>query len=227
MKVRLVCATRFSSDEFFKKSALGQSFTLYKPLMSDLEIYVFPNNTQGLPDVYNEAIEHAATDPAILVFAHDDVHLNDFYWCRHLVEGLKLFDIVGPAGNKRRAPRQASWYFLDADDPKADFQYLSGIVGHGSGFPVKTVAVFGEVEQECKLLDGLLMAVKSSTLIKHQLRFDPQFKFHFYDMDFCRQAELKGLKMGTCRISVIHESNGNFDHSWKQVYRQYLLKYGE
>jgi len=27
--------------------------------------------------------------------------------------------------------------------------------------------------------------------------FDPRFQFHFYDLDFCRQAEQRGLKMGT------------------------------
>lgn len=227
MKIRLVCATRFSQEDFFKKAALGRSFLLYKAVIPALEIYVFPDNTKGLPVIYNEAIEHAAHNPAILVFVHDDVHLNDFYWCNHLRSALLSFDIVGTVGNKRRSPKQASWFFLNDSFLRDDVQYLSGIVGHGKGFPMKNISVYGEPGQECKLLDGLLLAVNSQTLIDHQLRFDPQFEFHFYDMDFCRQAELKGLKMGTCHVSVIHESEGDFNETWKKTYQQYLAKYQE
>ena len=227
MKIRLVCATRLSQEVFFEKAALGQSYKLYKPAMGALEIFIFPENTSGLPDIYNQAIEHAATDPAILIFIHDDVHLSDFYWGKHLTSALNLFDIVGVAGNKRRNPKQASWYFLNDAYLRDDVQYLSGVVGHGKGFPADDLSVYGEPGQECKLLDGLLIAVKSETLIKNELRFDPQFDFHFYDIDFCRQAELKGLKMGTCHVSLIHESGGDFNEAWRQMYQKYLTKYGE
>lgn len=227
MKIRLVCATRLSQDEFFEKTALGRSFKLYKPVVTGLEIFVFPNNTKGLPEIYNEAIAHAATAPAILVFVHDDVHLSDFYWYHHIVNALDSFDIVGAVGNKRRSPKQASWYFLNDSFVRDDFKYLSGVVGHGKGFPMDMLSIYGEPGQECKLLDGLLIAVKSETLIKHNLRFDTAFDFHFYDMDFCRQAELKGLKMGSCHISVIHESAGAFKEDWRKAYQQYLAKYGE
>jgi hypothetical protein len=47
------------------------------------------------------AIREAATDPAILVFIHDDVHLLDFYWPTRLHHGLAKFDILGLAGNRR------------------------------------------------------------------------------------------------------------------------------
>lgn len=227
MKIRLVCATRFSQDDFFKKAALGRSYTIYKPVMPMLEIFLFPDNTQGLPIVYNQVIEYSINDPAILVFVHDDVQLSDFYWSNHITFSLNKFNIVGVVGNTRRCPKQASWYFLNDECLRDDVQYLSGIVGHGKGFPMKNISVYGEADQECKLLDGLLLAVNSQTLIDHQLRFDPQFEFHFYDMDFCRQAELKGLTMGTCHISVIHESEGNFHEAWKEVYKKYLEKYKE
>jgi hypothetical protein len=60
----------------------------------------------------------------------------------------------------------------------------------------------------------------------HQLRFDTRFAFHFYDMDFCRQAESKGLRMGTWPISVVHESKGAFGNAaWQQAYGRYLEKY--
>ncbi len=43
------------------------------------------------------------------------------------------------------------------------------------------------------------MAIRSEILIARDLRFDRQFQFHFYDLDFCRQAEIKGVRMGTGR----------------------------
>ena len=51
------------------------------------------------------------------------------------------------------------------------------------------------------------------------LRFDEQFDFHFYDLDFCRQAELKGMTMGTWPISVVHESGGAYGKpAWREAF---------
>jgi GT2 family glycosyltransferase len=75
-------------------------------------------------------------------------------------------------------------------------------------------------------MDGLFFAVKSETLLRTGLRFDEGFKFHFYDLDFCRQAEVLNLKMGTIGLSVTHESNGNFNtDSWRSAYKDYLQKW--
>jgi GT2 family glycosyltransferase len=51
--------------------------------------------------------------------------------------------------------------------------------------------------EEVKLLDGVMMAIRSQNLIARDLRFDARFHFHFYDLDFCCQAEIKGIRMGT------------------------------
>ena len=73
-----------------------------------------------------------------------------------------------------------------------------------------------------------MLIADSATLIAHDLRFDPRFRFHFYDMDFCRQAELKGLRMGTWPISVVHKSGGSYGGpAWQESYRAYLDKYGD
>jgi hypothetical protein len=58
------------------------------------------------------------------------------------------------------------------------------------------------------------------------VRFDERFTFHFYDMDFCREVERKGLRMGTWPISVVHESGGAFgSQGWQDGYAKYLAKY--
>jgi hypothetical protein len=73
-----------------------------------------------------------------------------------------------------------------------------------------------------------MIVTRSQTLVESGLRFDPQFEFHFYDLDFSRQAELRNLKMGTCAISVVHESIGRLGvPAWRAAYQKYLSKYGE
>lgn len=225
-KIKLIVATRENERDFFEKTATGRSLSIYQyPL---LEIILFPNNTSGLPSLYNIAISESINDPAILVFIHDDIHIIDFFWISQLLAGLARFDVFGLAGNKRRVPKQAGWAFLDNNFTSDNPENLSGLVGHGKGFPPENLSFFGHPGQEVKLLDGLMLVVDSATLIQNDIRFDERFDFHFYDLDFCRQIEQKGLKMGTWSISVIHESHGNFgSEAWSRGYEKYIEKWKE
>jgi tetratricopeptide (TPR) repeat protein len=230
-KIRFVSATRLSREEFFATTPLGRSLPIYRtfPKRQAIELRLFANNQEGLPSIYNTAIEESKTDPAILVFIHDDVYLSDYYWAEHLQDALRHFDMVGLAGNRRRVPRQASWMYLDDRFTRDNYDNLSGVLGHGDPFPnLRQLSVYGEPGQEVKLLDGVMLAIRSQSLIDKDIRFDPRFKFHFYDLDFCRQAELKGIRMGTWAISVVHASAGTLGvAAWRAAYRDYLAKYGE
>ncbi|WP_321787588.1 tetratricopeptide repeat protein [Paraburkholderia sp. J94] len=222
--IRFVCGTRCSGQQFADKTALGRSLKLYEH-KANIQLQLFDNNAHGLSSIYNAAIDAAKKSPAILVFVHDDVWLTDVFWDERIRESLGHFDVVGLAGNVRRVPRQPAWCFTPDMRPE-ERKFLSGTVAHGKGFPGENVLNFGPSGLECKLLDGLLMIADSDTLVNSKLRFDEQFKFHFYDMDFCRQAELKGLRMGTWPLSVVHESKGGCDSAdWRQSYDLYLRKY--
>ena len=60
------------------------------------------------------------------------------------------------------------------------------------------------------------------------VRFDPQFKFHFYDLDFCRSCEKAGLSMGTWPIDIMHASGGVFrSDAWNEARELYFRKWGE
>lgn len=226
MKVRIVCATRAARESFAKSTALGKSLSLLRP--AAVELRLFARNAAGLPSVYNTAIDEAAADPAILLFIHDDVHLCDFHWTDTLNDSLERFAVVGVAGNRRRLPRQPGWCFLDERFTRDHRENLSGIVGHGHGFPAERIDVYGPSRQRVSLLDGVLLAVKSETLHEKAIRFDERFDFHFYDLDFCRQAERAGIALGTCALSLIHESQGSFGgESWRRAYERYLEKWGE
>lgn len=67
--------------------------------------------------------------------------------------------------------------------------------------------------QECKLLDGVLLAARVKTL--RDLFFDERFKFDFYDPDSCRQAERKNRKLGTVPLSIAHEK-------WRKVWNSIM-----
>jgi hypothetical protein len=192
---------------------------------SPAEVVVYPDNSTGLGEIYNRAIDDCAGHPRILVFVHDDCLIADYFWADRVREGLETFDVVGVVGNRRRVARQPTWIILDPSGRQDDYANLSGAIGQGMRFPPERFDVFGPARAECKLLDGVFLASCSETLHKSALRFDPAFHFHFYDMDFCRSAERLNCRMGTIRLSIVHASEGSLNDAWMNAYRAYLEKW--
>ena len=225
MSLVIISATRHSEQEFWEVSPLGQSLTRLS-FDSRIRSLLAYSNQAGLSLVYNHCLS-LMQDDEIALFIHDDVWIEDFAICDHLQAGLDVFDVVGVVGNKRRIAGQPSWYFLDnswATDDKAN---LSGRLGFGD-YPFASIQDFGPVPCDCELLDGVLMAVRRSTLDKAGVRFDPRFAFHFYDLDFCRQLRAAGLRIGTWPVCITHQSAGGFGtRSWDEAYKLYLEKWGD
>ncbi len=222
MKIRIVTATREPADRFATHTALGRSLALSRGPSIDTRL--FPSNSAGLPTCYNIALREAASDHAILVFIHDDVEIIDYFWTEHVRAGSVAFDLIGLAGNTRRLPGQCGWAFIEAAGPR-DMPYLSGTIGHEDEHG-RYPNVFGPTHREVKLLDGVMLACHSETLIKHDIRFDEAFDFHFYDLDLCRQFEQKGLHMGTWGISMVHASRGRYgSQEWEAGRRKYFAKW--
>jgi GT2 family glycosyltransferase len=222
---RIICATRASAEDFRAKSALGRSLELYP--FPFVQVSLCPANTLGLPLIYNSAVRRFADDSTVFVFVHDDVHLLDFFWPDRLLQGLEHFGVVGVAGNVRRVPRQPSWVHVDERFTPDDPQYLSGAVAHGANWPPDQVNYFGTVGREVKLLDGVLLAVRGQTMHTCDLWFDERFDFHFYDLDFCRQAERVGVTLGTIPLPIVHQSAGSYGGAaWRSSYAKYLDKWG-
>ena len=71
-KIRVVCATRHDEEAFRTQSALERSLALYA-MFDFLERHLFPNNSAGLPAVYNIALGEAKDAPRVLVFVHDPI----------------------------------------------------------------------------------------------------------------------------------------------------------
>lgn len=224
-KVVIVSATRKSAADFQSKTALGVSLAR---LAHDarLQVLVAMSNARGLPQVYNDIMDQCDND-SIIVFMHDDVWIEDYYMLQRVVDGLQHFDVIGLVGNRRRVQDQAAWCFLNADLQWDDYGHLSGAIGHGAN-PGGEVHYYGEAGVACELLDGVFLAARKSTLVDNAVSFDPRFDFHFYDLDFCRTARLRGLTLGTWRICVTHQGAGIFGTpDWRRSYAAYLEKWGE
>ncbi len=225
-KILIVSATRLSEDEFYSTSALGQTLSItYAKLNLRRQIYF--NNKNGLSECYNDAIENVAADDDIIVFVHDDVFITDFFWIDKLLWGVGQFSILGVAGNRRRVPGQPAWAFLNTQGVWDTPQNLSGLIGYGQGFPCG-LSFYGPPGVACKLIDGVFMAATRATFQQYKLRFDPQFTFHFYDMDLCRQAEALNIPVGTVPLGLVHQSGGDFrSPAWQDAHNRYFAKWGD
>lgn len=226
-RVSFVAATRLPEHEFWTNSALGVSLQRFRN-DARVDMQLSFENTRGLPEVYNRAIE-SNTKADIVVFLHDDIWLTDELLLQKLEAALARFDIVGVAGNIRRLAAQPAWLYssIGSSGFVWDHGYLSGSILHGSPErPERTC--FGAAPASCELLDGVFLACRRQELVKRGVRFDDRFMFHFYDLDLCRSARQSGLKLGTWPVEMIHQSAGIFgSEEWVRAYQVYLDKWGQ
>lgn len=222
--IEIIAATRLTEKDFWSRSALGISL---RRLALDTRMIarIAYSNRRGLPEIYNERIA-AADAESVLVFIHDDVWIDDFFFGDRILDGLQAFDVIGVAGNRRRIRDQPAWAFVDTRFTWDERANLSGCVAHGQ-HPFGKISYFGLVPCECELLDGVFLAAAKSVLANKGVAFDPRFDFHFYDMDFNRSARQRGLRLGTWPICLTHQSGGAFGpENWSVKYRAYLEKWG-
>ena len=228
----IVTATRLNQKAFEVDSPLGRSLRSAGQVLPML-LHAFFENTRPLGECYNEAID-AAKPEDILLFVHDDVWIDDWMMGWRVQEALSHFDVVGVVGNRRRQPGQETWYLTPGEMVDGawshnafDSDWLSGLIFHGDPNN-RSVSNYGPVPQLVQLIDGVFMAAKASTLQLAGLRFDPSLGFHFYDLDFCRCAIDKNLKIGTWPIAVTHKSGGGSVRSdgWRMARERYFEKWG-
>jgi GT2 family glycosyltransferase len=224
--IEIIAASRLTENEFWRQSPLGLSLVRLS-FEKRLKPQIFFANNKGLPEIYNARI--ASPDGHdILVFIHDDVWIEDFFIADHVLQGLSQFEIIGVAGNRRRLPNQPAWAFSKVSDTGITWdasENLSGSVAHGP-LPFGIISHYGPAPADCELLDGALLATRRSILQAKAVFFDPAFDFHFYDMDFCRTAKNKGLRLGTWHISITHRSGGSFcSPEWWMKYNKYISKW--
>jgi len=225
----LVCATTQPAAYFNRSTLLGRSLEQFPAAERPKLALACANSgpaARGLPEIYNQAIEGMPAD-ALLVFVHDDIYFHDWNLKAQLELALEHFDVVGLVGCLKAAPDQPGWAFrLDEHGHPQKIANISasGSLNHFDPHRVRP-DVYGRSPQACELLDGALLAVHNHVLQRTGLRFDPRFRFHCYDTDFCRTARQLGLRLGTWPLACTHASPGNFSGSWAQDAQQWLAKW--
>lgn len=228
----VVTASRQAPESFYKDTALGRSIGQLRQAGADIRVHAACNNKRPLAEVYNRAVTQAFAHH-LVVFAHDDLQLNDHHLPHRLALALDQYDLVGVAGCVQRHPGQPTWFCAQHLGQWSPAEQLLGTVAHDTTQhktaqrKIRHVSHYGP-GGHAQLLDGLLLAVRGQTWLDSGLRFDPELAFHFYDLDLCRSAEQKGLRMGVEPLAVTHLSGGAFrSPDWQTAYAHYLNKWGE
>ena len=211
------------------QTALGRCAKNFLEAGYPFDLSVAADNREPLACIYNRAIDASDVEDEILIFLHDDVYITDLNWPEKLSAAVGVFDIVGIVGSKisnETTPIDATQ--RDYGIVVKDSQQFSGRIASGVTLGHEKITVFGDAPAACSLLDGVFLASTRRVLLKSGLRFDERFQFHFYDVDFCRQARMRQLTLGTWPISLLHGGVGNFDSpEWHRQHEIYLSKYGE
>ena len=186
------------------------------------------SNTLGLPELYNQKIEeYLDSDFTFLVFCHDDVYVDDHNLATklHLARIQFGFDIIGLAGGS--SPKIASptlWHLM------CDKKTQRGAVTHPT-FDRSSLSVtpYGKSPAQVDIVDGLFMAVNVSAIKASNWRFNPNYRFHHYDLASCLDAKRIGMTTGVYPIHVVHSSPGlkcYEDPEWMRSDAMFLKEYG-
>jgi hypothetical protein len=188
------------------------------------EFLIYENVNQfSLPEIYNRGISESKND--IIVFMHDDLIIetpNITPKINDLFKNNSDYGIIGIAGTDNLT--NGIWW--------NDRNSMFGIVGHihngkrhvNHYSPQKFIDNLKNVV----VVDGLFIMVNKNNI---KSNFNEEFKgFHFYDISFCVDNFLKGVKIGvTTKISITHKSIGITNNDWdanrfifETCYKKYL-----
>ena len=175
------------------------------------EILMYENDGEmSLTQVYNKGLKESVND--IVVFIHDDLILETSNMTPKIV---KLFEkhpeygIIGIAGTDKLT--SGMWW--------QNRENMFGVVGHlhegKRHVNHYSKGVFNDVLKDVVVVDGLFFMVRKSLLKKE---FNEEFKgFHFYDISFCVDNYLDGVKIGlTTKFGVTHKSVGMTNKEWEK-----------
>jgi hypothetical protein len=215
--ISVVISTRKIDDEYLNH--VEKMFS-----HPNTEILIYENDgSQSLTEIYNIGLRDSKND--IVVFMHDDLILETQNMTPKIV---KLFDkhpdygIIGIAGTDKLV--SGMWW--------QNRENMFGVVGHIHNGKRHvnhySKGVFNDVLKNVVIVDGLFFMVHKKRIKKN---FNQEFEgFHFYDISFCFDNFMEGVKIGvTTKFSITHKSIGITNKKWEKnklffeaLYSQYL-----
>lgn len=190
-------------------------------LHKHIEIIEIINNGESLTKAYNRGLNQAKND--IVVFCHDDITLETKQWGNKL---LKMFEkhpeygIIGVAGTKFLSSTGQWW---------ENRKKMYGRVAHTHEGKTWLSSYSDDLNQDLEevvLVDGVYFAVDKRKL---KASFNENYEgFHFYDVTFCFDNYLKGVKVGvTTVVRVNHKSIGMTNEAWEANRQKFSNEYKE
>ena len=176
-----------------------------KNVCDGVTLKVFENNVKGLSTVYNEALAEAKCK--YMVFIHDDVYIDSDDWQSRIAKFLDQYDVIGIAGGSNIDINQKLLWHLMTDRDSQSGVVTTPLDFHGKPGEYFTNC-FGTFPQDVHVLDGVFLAVNVESIKVNGIQFFEEFDFHHYDLSFTYECHLKGLKVSTFPLHLIHESPG-------------------
>ena len=178
-------------------------------------IEIVNTGNRSLTNCYNEILKKA--EHKHVVFCHSDITIETKQWGNKL---LRLFErnpdfgIIGVAGTKFLSTSGQWW---------ENRKKMYGRVAHtheGKTWLTSYSSDLGQDLEEVVTVDGVFFAVDKSKL---KTGFNQSVEgFHFYDVTFCFENFLKGVKIGvTTFIRVNHKSIGMTNQQWEDNRKQF------
>ena len=176
------------------------------------KIEILPYENPGkysLTEIYNMGLTDSTND--VVVFCHDDLKFDTKNWGRRLLKHFTKseYGILGVAGC-RYLPKSGKWWEISSE--------MMGQVYHeheGKRWLSTYNPKFGANILPSVLVDGLFFGVSKKFLKKS---FDETVTgFHFYDLNFCIQNYIEGVKIGVIsNIDITHLSIGQTNEEWEK-----------
>lgn len=175
------------------------------------QILIYENDGEkSLTQIYNIGLKESVND--IVVFMHDDLILettNITPKITKMFEKHSEYGIIGIAGTDKLT---SGMWWQNRDN-------MFGVVGHlhqGKRHINRySKGVFNDVLKDVVVVDGLFFIVHKNRIKKE---FNEEFEgFHFYDISFCVENHLEGVKVGlTTKFEVTHKSIGEINKKWEK-----------
>ena len=176
------------------------------------------NGEKSLSEVYNEILSESKSE--IVILCHDDIYFDTNAWYSKVLKNFEKnnFGIIGVAGTTS-LPKSGMWW--------EDRRKMIGIVNHesnGKKWESKYSGPQGNEIREVALVDGLFICIHKKRIKKN---FVEEFEgFHFYDLPFCVENYLNGVKIGVCtNIRITHKSIGQTNQQWEDNKKLFVERY--
>ena len=189
--------------------------------IKNIEVLVYENNNEySLCEIYNKGLIESKNN--IVIFCHDDIIMERKSWGRRLIKNFEQnndYGILGVAGTKK-LNKSGIWW----NEPHKNY----GIVNHINN-GLKQVTKFSyslnDNIENVVCLDGVFIAVMKDRIKKN---FNEKVKgFHFYDITFCVENFINGVKLGVMtNIRITHKSIGMTNESFDVNKKEFLENYG-